>query len=147
VDSGFGNSIYWTLPVATTITHLKTLQEVNQELYLLSSGFRTALPGSRIFISVFLSHAEMWTPGLSLLWVSSSQSQSYVATDGHLASLSWYEAPIWGLRPDLYFCQTVACLLMWSALSDERTGLSFSRVTVSSDKPVVSMQNLHFTCY
>jgi hypothetical protein len=39
------------------------------------------------------------------------------------ASLSWNRAPIWGLRPDLYYCQTVAGLLMWGALSDERTGL------------------------
>jgi hypothetical protein len=39
---------------------------------------------------------------------------------------SWNKAPIWGLRPDSYYCQTVAGLLMWSALSDERTGLSFT---------------------
>jgi hypothetical protein len=53
--------------------------------------------------------------------ISQSQSQSYVTTDGQSASLSWNEAPVWGLRPDLYYCQTVACLLMWGALSDERT--------------------------
>jgi hypothetical protein len=41
------------------------------------------------------------------------------------ASPSWRKAPIWGLRPDLYYCWTVAGLLMWGALSDERTGLSF----------------------
>jgi hypothetical protein len=29
-------------------------------------------------------------------------------------------------RPDLYFCQTVSDLLMWGALSDERTGLLFA---------------------
>jgi hypothetical protein len=63
------------------------------------------------------------------------------------ASLSWNKAPIWGLRPDLYYCQTVAGLLMWGALSDERTGLSFARLTVSSNKFVVSMYSLHFTCY
>jgi hypothetical protein len=28
------------------------------------------------------------------------------------ASLSWNKAPIWGLRPDLYYCQTVAGLLI-----------------------------------
>jgi hypothetical protein len=33
---------------------------------------------------------------------------------------SWNKAPIWGLRPDLYYCQTDAGLLMWGALSDER---------------------------
>jgi hypothetical protein len=32
---------------------------------------------------------------------------------------------MWGLRPDFYHCQTVVGLLMWGALSDERTGLSF----------------------
>jgi hypothetical protein len=36
---------------------------------------------------------------------------------------------------------------MWGVLSDERTGLAFARVTVSSNKSVVSMYNLHFTCY
>jgi hypothetical protein len=42
------------------------------------------------------------------------------------ASLSWNEAPIWSLWPDLYFSQTAAGLLMWSALSDETKGLSFT---------------------
>jgi hypothetical protein len=54
------------------------------------------------------------------------QSQSYVTTDGQSASLSWKKAPIWGLRQDLCYCQTVAGLFMWGALSDERTGLSFT---------------------
>jgi hypothetical protein len=48
---------------------------------------------------------------------SQSQSQSYVTTDGQSASLSWNKAPIWGLRPDLYYCQTVAGLLMLATLS------------------------------
>jgi hypothetical protein len=62
-------------------------------------------------------------------------------TNGQSASLSWYKAPIWGLRPDLYFCQTFADLLVWGALSDERTGLSLARVTVSSNEPVVKKLN------
>jgi hypothetical protein len=45
-----------------------------------------------------------------------SQSQSYVTTDGQSASLSWNIAPIWGLRPDFYYCQTVAGFLLWGAL-------------------------------
>jgi hypothetical protein len=38
--------------------------------------------------------------GLSPLmsWV-----EFYITTDGQPASLSWYKAPIWGLRPDLYY--------------------------------------------
>jgi hypothetical protein len=39
---------------------------------------------------------------------SESESESYIATDGQSASLSWNKAPIWGLRPDLYYCLTVA---------------------------------------
>jgi hypothetical protein len=37
----------------------------------------------------------------------------------------------------------VAGLLMWGALFDERTGLSFARVTVSSNKSVVNMYNIY----
>jgi hypothetical protein len=37
----------------------------------------------------------------------------------------WRKAPIWGLGLDFYYSQTIAALLLWSALSDERTDLSF----------------------
>jgi hypothetical protein len=55
-----------------------------------------------------------------------SRVESYVTTDGHSASLSWNKAPIWDLRPNFYYCQTTAGLLMWGALSDQRMGLSFT---------------------
>jgi hypothetical protein len=58
---------------------------------------------------------------VELSWV-----ESRVTTDGQSASVFWNKAPTWGLRPDLYYCQTVAGFLMWSALSDERTGLLFT---------------------
>jgi hypothetical protein len=76
VDAGFGNSIYWTLPVVTTIIHFTTLQHINQRLYLLSSVFRTVLPGTRSSLpSVWLQswligsmlNSGHWTPELSLL--------------------------------------------------------------------------------
>jgi hypothetical protein len=54
---------------------------------------------------------------------SQNQKQSYVTTDDQSASLSWCQAPICDSGPNFYFCQTVAGLLMWGALSDERTGL------------------------
>jgi hypothetical protein len=57
------------------------------------------------------------------------QSQSYITTDGQPASLSWKKAPIWGLRPDLDYCLTVAGLLVWGTLSDERTDLPFAIAT------------------
>jgi hypothetical protein len=58
--------------------------------------------------------------------IITSQSQSYVTTDGQSARLSWNKAPIWGLRPDIYYCQTTAGLLMRGALSHGRTGLTFT---------------------
>jgi hypothetical protein len=58
--------------------------------------------------------------------LESSQSQSYVTTDGKSAGLSWNKAPIWGLWPDFYYWLTVAGLLIWGDLSDERAGLSFT---------------------
>jgi hypothetical protein len=96
---------------------------------------------------------EVFDPASIRGWISlsqsqsQSQSQSYVTTDDQSASLSWKKEPMWGLIPDLYYCQIVAALLMCGALSDERTGPSFARVKVSSNKSVVSMCNLHFTCY
>jgi hypothetical protein len=56
--------------------------------------------------------------------------------------MSWNIVPIRCLKPDLYYCQTAAGLLNWGTLSDERLGLSFARVTVSTNKSVVSIYNL-----
>jgi hypothetical protein len=67
-------------------------------------------------------------------------------TDSQSVRLSWNKAPIWGLRPNFYYCQTVAGLFIWGALSDERAGVSFtisagprqrshSRVPVPWDSP------------
>jgi hypothetical protein len=61
-------------------------------------------------------------------------------------------SPIWGPKIRFFYCQTVAGLLTWSALSDERTGLSFtitagshqrshSRVRVNADNTVLHPNN------
>jgi hypothetical protein len=42
--------------------------------------------------------------GLKVNWTY-CQSQSYVTTDGQSTSPSWNEEPVWGLRPDFYYCQ------------------------------------------
>jgi hypothetical protein len=60
--------------------------------------------------------------------IVSLTSESYVTTDGQSASLSWNKEPFWGVRPDFYSCLTVAGLLIWDVLSDERMGLSVSRI-------------------
>jgi hypothetical protein len=64
-------------------------------------------------------------------WIE-SKSESYITTDGQSASLSWNKAPIWGFRPDIYYRRTVAGLLMWGVLSEERAGLSFTIAADSS---------------
>jgi hypothetical protein len=62
------------------------------------------------------------------------ESESYDTTDGQSVSLSWNKAPIWGLRPDIYYFLTISVLLSWSALSDEMTGLSFAHATSTSSR-------------
>jgi hypothetical protein len=72
------------------------------------------------WLSWFLSSAPFST------FAPESEPESYVTTDGQLPILSWNKAPIWGLQPDIYYCLTVAALLILGSLSDERTGLSFT---------------------
>jgi hypothetical protein len=64
---------------------------------------------------------SVWRIPMRNLWLDLMSSRV-----GQSASVSWNKALIWGIRPDIYYCQTVGCLLMWGALSDERTGLSFT---------------------
>jgi hypothetical protein len=40
--------------------------------------------------------------------------EAYVTTDGQSDGLSWNKAPIWGLRPDLYYYQTVRVSWFWA---------------------------------
>jgi hypothetical protein len=56
-----------------------------------------------------------YEPFKGRVWVLYYDRQSV----GH-SVLEW--STIWGLWLDFYYCQTVAGLLMWGALSDERTG-------------------------
>jgi hypothetical protein len=77
---------------------------------------------------------------------SPSTSPSHIATDGHSASKSWYQALSVKVkvkvtlrltvsqsvslgvvpRPDInYYRLTVTVLFLWGAFSDKRTGLSF----------------------
>jgi hypothetical protein len=85
-----------------------------------------------VFISPTKRLARLYPQTLSSLFIASEsepESESYFTTDGQPASLSWNKAPFWGLRPDLHYCLTVAGLLIWGTLSDERMGLSFSLAT------------------
>jgi hypothetical protein len=61
-----------------------------------------------------------------LTFFSESDSESYITTDGQSASLSGNKAPIWGLRQDFYYCQTIGGFLIRGSLSGERAGLKFT---------------------
>jgi hypothetical protein len=51
--------------------------------------------------------------GPSAFLESESESESYVTTDGQPACLSWNKAPIWDLRPDLYYlCDSYGLVLV-----------------------------------
>jgi hypothetical protein len=77
--------------------------------------------------------------------MSIPEFESDVTTDGHPASLSWNKAPFWGLRPDLYYCLTVASLLIWGALSDERTDLSL-QLLLALARTVIFWSESRRTC-
>jgi hypothetical protein len=81
-------------------------------LQLLNSQFHSLISVERRCIHTLLT--------LLCSYTCYPESESYVTTDGQPASLSWNKAPIWGLRPGLYFCLTIAGLLISGALSDER---------------------------
>jgi hypothetical protein len=42
--------------------------------------------------------------------------RSYITTDGRSASISWYRAPLWDLRPDITSCRNVAVCNLWSCI-------------------------------
>jgi hypothetical protein len=81
-------------------------------------------PHIHILIYIVMCRSCAWLTDLFLIGLL--ESESYITTDGQSASLSWNKAPIWGLRPDFYYCQTVAGFLIWGTVSDERTNLSFT---------------------
>jgi hypothetical protein len=65
----------------------------------------------------------IWDP-----WPVFLQSLSHIATDGQSVSqsvcLSWCQAQILDIWPEIFFFFIVTVLSFWSALSDERLGLS-----------------------
>jgi hypothetical protein len=103
MGSGFDEWVYWhffTIPLNYKSSHTELLHDVclTNDVWRISD----------------------W----SLLLPNSSQSN--VTTDGQSAGLSYNKAPIRVLRPDLYYCMTVAGFFIWDPLSNERTGLSFA---------------------
>jgi hypothetical protein len=118
----------WVLLTPTCHVSRFPWQVINVDIWIWWSDFI-------LHLSSLLSAPTLTGVDLGLFgWLLLTESESYVTTDGQSASLSWNKAPIWGLRPDFYYHRTVAGLLMWGALSDERTGLSFTIAAGSSQR-------------
>jgi hypothetical protein len=63
-------------------------------------------------------------------WLSTDYAKSKLFYDRRSVGQFINKAPIWGLRPDFHYCQTIAGLLIWGTLSDNRTGLSFTMYSI-----------------
>jgi hypothetical protein len=72
------------------------------------------LPVTGIYISELIILMILKSGSRRRCCYTSERVESYVTTDGQAASLSWCEAPIWGLRQDFYCWQTIVGLLIWA---------------------------------
>jgi hypothetical protein len=61
------------------------------------------------------SLVTLWCCRRLLNFYSYDSSSSYFATDGQATSQSWCRAPIWGPRPDFYYCRTFSVFMLWGA--------------------------------
>jgi hypothetical protein len=130
------------MDLLTTYTHYSELQAITAPP-LISTTYKSpqhalsllfqpaisspAVPWQRLLtVEILLLHALKSSLYRLRYRTDLVESESYITTDGQSVSPCWNKAPIWGLRPDFYFCQTIAGLLIWGALSDEMTVLSFT---------------------
>jgi hypothetical protein len=118
---------YWTMSVfSSTVTDLVLIYEsVTSSASVVHSWTLNYWTVFWILLGM-IAKSRLTCEWTVLSNLSLSQFVSYVTTDGQSASLSWNKQPNWGLRPDFYYNQTAAVLLMGGALYDERTGLSFT---------------------
>jgi hypothetical protein len=66
----------------------------------------------------------------------------YVTIDGQSVSLSCNRAPIWSLRPNFYFCQSVADLFLWGALSNEKRVCRLQLLLVLASAVILRSESL-----
>jgi hypothetical protein len=84
-------------------------------------------PGGQVPVFIFPRNKTPPPTLTPLFDCSSSKSKSKLCYDlGSVGQSVLVSSTRRDLRPDFYYCQTVAGLLMWGALSDERTGLPFT---------------------
>jgi hypothetical protein len=98
------NCRYRAFTVASCAKGLRDNHDLILHTNLYCMRYRTCT--SEIYRHLFsvVLHGLIWS-GLNL---RERESLSYITTDGQSASLSWFQAPIWGLWPDFYYCPTIA---------------------------------------
>jgi hypothetical protein len=127
MDSRFDDWFYWHFFTITLNSDGLESMTVYDSLHSLLDHQRLLFHCDEWRKTNSRSHLELpCRTFVSRVNLEDSKSEPYVTTDGQSVSLSWNKAPIWGLRPEFYYCQTVAGLLMCGVLSDKRTGLSFT---------------------
>jgi hypothetical protein len=62
------------------------------------------------FLLNYSANFQLWRLLILILAAAAAvaekvKSRSYATINGQSASLSWCQAPIWGLQPDFYYCQ------------------------------------------
>jgi hypothetical protein len=101
MDSGFGNAIYWTLPVVTTIIHFTTLHHIN---LFSQSGITSDFLLNRSSSVLFCVRVCVC---ISLL--SQSQSQSDVLDDWRFTADQFVLAPSRLRLTARFFSQLNSC--------------------------------------
>jgi hypothetical protein len=96
-----------TLSLQLQITHEVFFSQPNSFRVISSQSFSTAISRTR--------------PNSRQLLLSNQKSKSKLYYDGQSVGQHVLVS-----STHFYYCQTVACLLIWDALSDERTGLPFT---------------------
>jgi hypothetical protein len=97
-----------------------THDHISLSLFLSLSNPEGQVP---VFISPRKMGNSVMPPGIGLLQYSQSQSQTHITTDSQSVSILGVE-PNLGLLNRFFFSKLLSCLI-WGALSDESSGLSF----------------------
>jgi hypothetical protein len=96
---------------------------------------------SRTLANFFATTERPTLNSISLFFNHQLSFLFHVTTDNQSASLSWNKAPIWGFRLDFHYCQTIAGLLIWGALSINSAALRFSLYSLGADPAENTVSN------
>jgi hypothetical protein len=115
--------VYAAVPLQTSLSRVRVLWDSRRYFTVSDLRLLISSPPTTRRVTV-----EVFDPASTQVELS-VKVKDMLGPTVQSACLSWNKSPIWSLRPNFYSCWTVAGLLMWGALSDERTDLSFARLS------------------